>query len=296
MALVKCPECGYEVSSIAVSCPKCGYPIASNSQNNIEEPQISFPVLPVVMNVGKQITNWSGDAAVQKAYYLAEINYTNYINEGKVSILAHTNGICIVSGLKFFYISHEQLIDMKFTTHKQLATEEKSVIGRAVVGGLLLGPFAAVVGGISGIGSKTKTLGNYLFVINFWDVYTHSIQTLLFCTECESLEFIDRVNSEKQKQNHPEGNNYVCNIVDDKGTLSEEKVIEALKAVGETALAKEIGCIEGCGEMTALQKVKNIGLKKQINTAEYKSAGCMVTLLMMFSGLLSILAIVTIFV
>ena len=68
MALIKCPECGNEVSSIAASCPKCGYPIASNFQNNIEKPQTPFPTLPVVMNVGKQITNWSGDAAVQKAY------------------------------------------------------------------------------------------------------------------------------------------------------------------------------------------------------------------------------------
>lgn len=45
---------------------------------------------------------------------------------------------------------------MKFISHKQLGTEDKSVIGRAVVGGLLLGPLGAVVGGISGVGSKTK--------------------------------------------------------------------------------------------------------------------------------------------
>jgi hypothetical protein len=29
MALIKCPECGNEVSSVAASCPKCAYPIAS---------------------------------------------------------------------------------------------------------------------------------------------------------------------------------------------------------------------------------------------------------------------------
>ena len=27
MALIKCPECGNEVSSIADTCPKCGYPV-----------------------------------------------------------------------------------------------------------------------------------------------------------------------------------------------------------------------------------------------------------------------------
>ncbi len=28
MALIKCPECNHEVSSIADSCPNCGYPLA----------------------------------------------------------------------------------------------------------------------------------------------------------------------------------------------------------------------------------------------------------------------------
>ncbi len=27
MALIKCPECGADVSNVAESCPKCGYPI-----------------------------------------------------------------------------------------------------------------------------------------------------------------------------------------------------------------------------------------------------------------------------
>ena len=28
MALIKCPECGHDVSSEAKNCPNCGYPIA----------------------------------------------------------------------------------------------------------------------------------------------------------------------------------------------------------------------------------------------------------------------------
>ena len=32
MALIKCPECGKEVSTAADSCPHCGYPIKSNKQ------------------------------------------------------------------------------------------------------------------------------------------------------------------------------------------------------------------------------------------------------------------------
>lgn len=31
MALIKCPECGKEISDKASSCPNCGYPISNNS-------------------------------------------------------------------------------------------------------------------------------------------------------------------------------------------------------------------------------------------------------------------------
>ena len=36
MALVKCPECGNEVSDRAVSCPKCGYPLEKKSSQSCE--------------------------------------------------------------------------------------------------------------------------------------------------------------------------------------------------------------------------------------------------------------------
>ena len=41
-------------------------------------------------------------------------------------------------------------------TEKELKLKDKSVIGRAALGGLLLGPLGAVVGGVSGVGDKKK--------------------------------------------------------------------------------------------------------------------------------------------
>lgn len=32
MALIKCPECGKEISDAAESCPNCGYPIKGQQQ------------------------------------------------------------------------------------------------------------------------------------------------------------------------------------------------------------------------------------------------------------------------
>lgn len=40
MALIKCPECGKEISDRAASCPNCGYPITSRKENVM----IRFPV------------------------------------------------------------------------------------------------------------------------------------------------------------------------------------------------------------------------------------------------------------
>jgi len=36
MALIKCPECGRDVSESAVSCPNCGHPIGQVNKNIIQ--------------------------------------------------------------------------------------------------------------------------------------------------------------------------------------------------------------------------------------------------------------------
>lgn len=35
MALIKCPECGHDVSTLAHSCPNCGYPISEDQKQTI---------------------------------------------------------------------------------------------------------------------------------------------------------------------------------------------------------------------------------------------------------------------
>ncbi len=55
----------------------------------------------------------------------------------------------------------------KFMSETEIKEKSKSVGGRAVVGGILLGPLGALVGGISGVGDKKKkTITNYI-IINY---------------------------------------------------------------------------------------------------------------------------------
>lgn len=305
MALIKCPECGNEISSIAVSCPKCGYPINGNAANgsasktsavpsasNAMAANEPFPKLPTLMDVGKQLSLFSVPE-ITDAYFVSEINATNYIPEGKVNVAARTNGISIHFGFNNFPISYDQIIELKSVSHQQLSSEGKSILGRAAVGWLLLGPAGAIVGGLAGLGSKT--IGNYLFTITFWDVYTHKAQTIFICTKKSSSDFIKHVEAEKKKQNTPDGYLFVCNILDNKGQISDDKVIEALKKVGkEGGLSQAIQRIDNCDKSVASEKIDQICSRNNVDITPYKSSGCMVTLLLMMTGILSLLSIILI--
>ena len=44
MALIKCPECGKEISDAAVKCPGCGYPLKAEQKKKEREARINQPV------------------------------------------------------------------------------------------------------------------------------------------------------------------------------------------------------------------------------------------------------------
>lgn len=57
----------------------------------------------------------------------------------------------------------------EFVAEKDIIEKSKSVGGRAVLGGLILGPLGALVGGATGIGTKKKEKMNNYIVINTTD-------------------------------------------------------------------------------------------------------------------------------
>ncbi len=58
--------------------------------------------------------------------------------------------------LRTYRIPLENIISLEIVTEKEL--KDKSVLGRGAVGALLLGPVGAVLGGMSGVGSKQKSV------------------------------------------------------------------------------------------------------------------------------------------
>lgn len=65
------------------------------------------------------------------------------------------------------YLKFSQITNAGIVTEKEIVEKSKHVVGRAVVGGLLLGPLGAVVGGMSGVGDKKKQKTNTYYVINY---------------------------------------------------------------------------------------------------------------------------------
>lgn len=65
------------------------------------------------------------------------------------------------------HLKYNKITGINVITEKEILEKNKSVVGRAVLGGVLLGPLGAILGGMSGIGSKGKADKHYFIVINY---------------------------------------------------------------------------------------------------------------------------------
>lgn len=64
MALIKCPECGKEVSSFAKTCPNCGCPIEKMKTDGIVKiklPNIELGTVGLFSSRKATITSWDGE-------------------------------------------------------------------------------------------------------------------------------------------------------------------------------------------------------------------------------------------
>ncbi len=169
----------------------------ADSQKSTED-ILNFPELPNNLSIGKQVPNWGNDAVLKGIYYHFE-NLVKKIPEGTVRVYIHTHGLEIEGGFEFYRIHNSQIISLEKTTESELIKMDKSVIGRAVVGGLILGPLGAIIGGISGIGTKEKISEKNYLIINFWDLETKAAQTLLIRSSANPVLFIARQKKEREK-------------------------------------------------------------------------------------------------
>lgn len=210
MALIKCPECQREVSDKAISCPNCGVPISTLALQipeiiepiDVADENLEFlecPSFSEDMRIGQQITNWALNAAFKGVYNQAE-NVIKSIPSGEAQVLLHTHGLRIMVGFNMYDIHNSQIINIIKTSSAEIAKVNKSVIGRAVVGGLIMGPLGAIVGGISGVSLKDKLQITQYVIINFWDTSSKTSQSILL--SCDMDQPIDAFILRQQKEQY----------------------------------------------------------------------------------------------
>ena len=76
-------------------------------------------------------------------------------------------------------------------------------------------------------------------------------------------------------------------VLDENGTISDKKVLEALKVVGVSKVANAVAYIDGCGIETAIVKVRKIAQNNNVDASKYQSQGCMITILILISSILT---------
>lgn len=65
------------------------------------------------------------------------------------------------------FLQFEQITGVEVISEKDIIEKSKTAVGRAMVGGVILGPLGAIIGGMSGIGNKKKSEAHYFMVINY---------------------------------------------------------------------------------------------------------------------------------
>ncbi len=169
--LIKCPECEKEISDKALACPNCGYPINNSNINITNEKQIEYNDISTNLSIGEKYDGkvWGGIGStigsLDKSKNIVDIGF-----DGKCMIQIFDKGISIFSDANkenHFDIHDSQIIKVFKSTQEDLILQNKSVIGRAAAGGLLLGPFGAIIGGMSGLGTKSKSKKSVFLIINY---------------------------------------------------------------------------------------------------------------------------------
>jgi len=87
-------------------------------------------------------------------------------------------------------IQYTQIKKINIVKETEIKEFDKSVTGRAVVGGLLLGGLGAVIGGMSGLGKKTFSVNRTFLVINYISSSTNELQAISF-EETSSTVFLE---------------------------------------------------------------------------------------------------------
>lgn len=125
-----------------------------------------------------------------------------------VELFALTDRLFIKVFPNNFELLYTQIDKIEYLSEQQIEEIQKSSVGRAAAGLILLGPLGAIIGGISGVGTK-KRYGpnNQYIIINYHSLGSSNIKVMSFKNNfnlTHMQNFVDLVNgyiNPQKKQN-----------------------------------------------------------------------------------------------
>ncbi|MGE6261102.1 hypothetical protein ACQKCU_25050 [Heyndrickxia sporothermodurans] len=136
-------------------------------------------LLIVGMIILKKNKNKAKEYGAKEHYVAVHFYGIPYVSNSAFSTIFITEEKMIVEcEKKKFELNLNRITAAEAVRETDLIQEDKSVIGRAVIGDLVSGPLGAIIGGMSGIGKKNKT--GALLIINYISSENGAINVIIF--------------------------------------------------------------------------------------------------------------------
>lgn len=116
-------------------------------------------------------------------------------SDGYLVINTMTGGIFKPKNVdKVYKISIDKIISLDILTQKNIVEKNKSVIGRGIVGGAILGPAGMILGGLSGTVKKQHTKIKFVLNLAYYGDSEDDIKVIVFNADTETSSTIEFVN------------------------------------------------------------------------------------------------------
>lgn len=131
------------------------------------------------MNHSRKIKEKLKEYQANEHHYAVHLHGVPHVSKGMPADLFLTDQkIIIECEKKKFELDLDRITAAEALRKTDLLQKDKSVIARGVIGGVLIGPLGAIIGGMSGIGKKNKK-GDYL-VLNYKSVDDGEVKVIIF--------------------------------------------------------------------------------------------------------------------